>query len=303
MKTCIVTGATSFIGVHLIKQLISNNKKIYAIVRPDSKNLYRLSDFENYKYLKIIFLDMQEIEKIDTCINEEVDCFYHFAWEGARAPHRDDELLQKENYMQALKAFEAAKKLEVKTFIGSGSQAEYGKTNGKVDEKHICKPTTEYGKYKYKTYQELSKLTEESEIKFIWTRIFSVYGKYDYSGTLIMSCIEKMKKNEPIEMTKGVQLWNYIYIEDVAKAFLKFGEQECESGVYNIASGISRPLHCYVEDIKIVLNSKSKLNFGAVPYGNEGAINLEPVVTKLEMKLGWKAETSFKDGIKSILLV
>jgi UDP-glucose 4-epimerase len=303
MKSAIVTGATSSIGVHLIKELITNNIKVYAIVRPNSKNLYRLSDFEKNPNLKVIPLDMNEIEKISSCINHKVDCFYHLAWEGARAPHRDNNQLQKDNFLQALKAFQAAKELEVKTFIGSGSQAEYGSTKGSVDENHICKPVTEYGIYKYKACQELSKLAEENKMQFIWCRIFSVFGRYDYSGTLVMSCIDRMKKDEPINMTKGIQQWDYVYIEDLAKAFARFGEQKCESGVYNLASGVSRPLYEFVEDIKRALNSKSKLNFGVIPYGTEGPVNLQPSVAKVEKAIGWKAETSFQEGIKQLLIL
>lgn len=301
MNSAIVTGATSFIGVHLIKELLKNNKKVYAIVRPNSKNLFRLSEFEENDNLRIISLNMGEIEKISSLIIDKVDCIYHFAWEGARAPYRDNMQLQEDNYVQTLKVFDAAIKLGIKIFIGSGSQAEYGKMSGNVDENHICNPLTEYGKYKYKSYQELSALAEKNNIKFIWTRIFSVYGKYDYPGTLVMSCIDKMKKNEPINMTKCTQKWDYVYIEDIAKAFYMFGQKDCNSGIYNLASGNSRPLYEFVEEIKEVVGSKSELNFGAVEYSAEGPVSLEPLVGKVEKALGWRTEISFKEGIKQLL--
>ena len=293
----IVTGATSFIGVHLINELLDKECIIYAIVRPNSINIQRLPKSDK---LKIIELDMTDYERLTQFV-ENADVFYHFAWEGVRAPHRDDEDLQKNNYDCSVNAMKVAVKLGVKLFIGSGSQAEYGKTIGKVDESYECKPITEYGKYKYKAYLELNKIAQINNICFIWTRIFSVYGKYDYNGTLIMSCLDKMLKNETIKMTECTQSWDYIYVGDIAEALAKLLEVKVESGVYNIASGNSKQLKYYVEELKKLLKSDSVIEYGAIPYPKEGVVSFEPVVGKIQKALEWKATTKFSAGIEKTL--
>ncbi len=178
MKKVVVTGATSFIGVHIIKEYLKNNCEVIAVVRPNSKNLSRLS---KNNLLTVVEMDMENIEQlIKKFNNKKIDVFYHLAWEGVRAPYRDDAILQNENYICAVKAMKTAKGLGCDIFIGSGSQAEYGKCIGKIDENYPAAPVTEYGKAKLKTYEKLKILAKENNIKFIWARVFSVYGIYDY---------------------------------------------------------------------------------------------------------------------------
>jgi nucleoside-diphosphate-sugar epimerase len=106
-----------------------------------------------------------------------------------------------------------------------------------------------------------------------------------------------MQANEPIDMTECIQNWDYIYVEDVVDALVKFLDVDCECGAFNLASGNSRQLKEFVEEIKSILQSKSVINYGVVPYGNEGPVSFEPNVSKLEKALSWKAETTFKEGI------
>lgn len=298
MKNVVVTGATSFIGVHIIKEYLKNNCAVIAVVRPNSKNLDRLP---KSNLLTVVEIGMEKIERLIEKIEiKKIDIFYHLAWDGVRVPYRDDAILQNENYMCAINALKVAKLLGCDTFIGAGSQAEYGKCIGKINENYPAKPVTEYGKAKLKAYEVLKKMAKENNIKFIWTRIFSVYGIYDYQGTLVMSALDKMKRNEGIALTQCVQSWDFIYVEDLARSMYLLANTSCMDGIYNIASGKSRQLKDFVIDMKDICKSKSELQFGAIPYNSEGVISFEPVVDKLKQNLGWSCEVTFEEGIKRI---
>lgn len=299
MKNVIVTGATSFIGIHLIEEYLNYNCAVIAVVRPNSKNLDRLPES---KLLMVIEAGMEDIEKvIEEIGSKKIDIFYHLAWEGARVPFRDDAILQNDNYMFAINAMKVAKKLGCNTFIGAGSQAEYGNCIGKIDENYPAKPITEYGRAKLKTYERLKIMAQENNMKFIWTRIFSVYGVYDYKGTLVMSALDKMKKNETMQLTQCIQNWDFIYVEDVARAMYLLANTSCMEGIYNIASGENRQLKDFVMEMKEICKSNSLLQFGVIPYNSEGVVRFEPIVDKLKQNLGWTCEMKFKDGIEKIL--
>ncbi|MFT5874311.1 MAG: UDP-glucose 4-epimerase [Clostridium sp.] len=299
MKNILVTGATSFIGVHIIKEYLKNNCKVIAVVRPNSRNLNRLP---KNKLLKIIEVSMVKIQDIVAITEyEKIDIFYHLAWEGARVPYRDDVAIQDQNCKWAVNAMTVAKQLGCTMFIGAGSQAEYGKCRGEIHENYPTKPITGYGKAKLRAYETLNIMARENNITFIWTRIFSVYGVYDYQGALVMSALDKMKRNESIPLTECVQNWDFIYVEDVARAMYLLGNTSCMDGIYNIASGRSRQLKDFVIDMKEICKSTSELQFGAVPYNSEGIISFEPIVDKLKQNLGWSCEVKFEDGIKKIL--
>lgn len=299
MKNVLITGATSFIGVHLINECLRNDCKVIAVVRPNSKNLNRLP---NSSFVEVVELELEEIEDIPEKIGDKrIDVFYHLAWEGTRVPYRDDFVLQNKNYECTIKAMKMANKIGCNTFIGTGSQAEYGICSGKIDENYKANPTTEYGKFKLKSYETLKIMAEENDMKFIWIRIFSAYGILDYKGTLIMSTLDKMRRNESIKLTECIQKWDYIYVEDVARILYLFVNENCENGVYNVASGESRELKEFVIEMKNISKSKSELKFGAIPYNNEGIRNLEPVIDKLKQNLRYSCKVSFKEGIRKIL--
>ena len=128
MKTIVITGATGFIGVHLLQQLYTEDCVIYAVTRAGSPNLARLTAFPK---VKTVFCDMAEMPQLRHLLPEHIDVFYHLAWDGTRRPQRDDEVLQKKNYQAALQAYEIARGKGCRKFIGAGSQAEYGKTVAK----------------------------------------------------------------------------------------------------------------------------------------------------------------------------
>ena len=293
----VITGATSFIGVHLIERWMKEDCCIYAVVRKNSNNIDRIPISNR---VRVVELNMQEYAELPLII-KHADVFYHLAWDGVRAPWRDDQQVQKENYICTINAMEAASKMGCTLFVGSGSQAEYGIVNGPVDESHPCNPSTEYGKYKLRAYETLSHMAKRFNVRLIWLRIFSLYGEFDYSGSLIMSCINSFSRNEPLKMTACTQKWDYLYIKDAVEAMFRFAVINCEDGVYHIANGNSRPLKDYVEEIKSIMHSESTIEYGAIPYGPNGPVNLEPIAKRVQRTLNWKANTLFTSGILSIL--
>ncbi|EEG73566.1 NAD-dependent epimerase/dehydratase family protein [[Clostridium] hylemonae] len=298
MKKIVVTGATSFIGVHLIQKLLDENCYIYAVIRPNSANKERLPD---NSLIEVVELDLNDIGRLPDIIHEVVDVFYHLAWEGVRAASRNDAELQQKNYTAAIEAVKSAVILKSNIFIGSGSQAEYGKISGKVDEESVCNPVTEYGRAKYKACLETGKIAKKNGMRFIWARIFSVYGEYDFPGTLVMDSLYKMSRNIAIDLTDCSQVWDFIYVVDVADVLVKFANVNCADGIYNIASGRPRVLKKFVEDMKSITKSESELNFGAIPYSVEGPVSLEPSVDKLKKELEWEISTAFTEGIKKMV--
>ena len=104
MKNVVVTGATSFIGIHIIKECIKNNCEVIAVVRPDCKNLNRLP---KTNLLTVIEIDMKHIEGIiEEIETKKIDLVYHLAWDGVRAAYREDGALQYNNYKCAINAYE-----------------------------------------------------------------------------------------------------------------------------------------------------------------------------------------------------
>jgi len=298
MKKVIITGATSFIGRHLINELTKHDYKIYAIVRQMSQKALKLSELKN---VYLINLEMAKYSEIDQYIDTDCDYLIHFAWEGTRGLDRDNESLQYNNYYYSMELVNAAINLGCKTIISAGSQAEYGICNEVISEYHSCKPTTEYGRYKLKFYEDTYEICEKNNVSFKEPRFFSLYGLDDYEGTMIISTIKKMLNNEICNFTEAKQMWNFLHIDDAIKGIIALIEKECQDGVYNFGSDDTRKLREYIEEIKSLCNSSSELNFGSIPYPSTGIVSIQPDNTKLKEETGWVPQISFNEGINKII--
>lgn len=298
MEKVIVTGATSFIGRYLVKELLSSYKVI-AIVRPNSKKTQLLP--QNNK-LTILPLDMNEYDKISEIIRDSGDIFVHLAWDGTRGDARNNEEIQKNNLKNSLSALQCASELNVKVFISAGSQAEYGpwKKQYKLDEEQKACPNTEYGKFKLLFYENAKKICDKNGIKFIEPRFFSLYGPGDFDGTMVISTLKKMIKDEECNFTESIQKWDFLYIDDAISGLKLLMNPGVSGGIYNFGYGESLPLKSYIKEMYHLTNSKSQLNFGVIPYPKTGIVNIIPCVKKLK-NLGWSPKIDFKTGILRII--
>ena len=119
----IITGATSFIGLHLMQYLLDEGHEVIAVCRKNSRNLALLVN----KNVEIVFSDMQEYFNLGNMI-ENADVFINLAWGGTTHKERFNNDIHEENIKYSLDALEVAEKIGCKIFVEAGSQADYGAT-------------------------------------------------------------------------------------------------------------------------------------------------------------------------------
>lgn len=297
MQKIVITGATGMIGTNLVKELIKKNKKILAIVRPNSPKIKNIE----HPLVKFIQADLNELQNI-TSLPETYDTFFHLGWEGAFGSSRNDINMQMKNITYSLEAVKLAKRLGCSTFVGTGSQAEYGRKEEKIGPSTSVNPENAYGIAKYCSGKMTKILANQLGIKHIWTRVLSIYGPYDNENTLIMSSIREMIENhESPEYTKGEQLWDYLYVEDAARALYLVGEKGVNGSIYCIGSGNAKPLYQYIEEIRNQIDKNIILKLGAKEVPKEQIINLCADISNLTKDTGFIPITNFQEGIQKTI--
>ena len=129
----IITGPTGAIGMALIQKCIRSKVHVIAICHKNSKrnqNILSLSGCG--EYVQLVEADLQKLLEIEQEISGNADVFYHLAWMGTTGIARNDMYLQNQNVKSTLDAVQLAKRVGCRVFIGAGSQAEYGRIEGKL---------------------------------------------------------------------------------------------------------------------------------------------------------------------------
>lgn len=298
MKRVVITGPTGAIGNALIRKLLEENVEIIAICHRNSKRKHTIP--KNDK-VHVIDLNLNELMELPKLVQQKVDVFYHLGWDGTFGNSRNNMQGQLLNIQYSLDAVEAASKLGCKKFVGAGSQAEYGRFEGRLNALTPTFPENGYGIAKLCAGQMTRILCEQKDMEHIWVRILSVYGPYDGDNTMVMSTISKLLKGEHPSFTKGEQMWDYLYSEDAASALYLIGIKGIHGKVYCLGSGQARPLHEYIEEIRNTIGSKQGLGFGEVPYAPNQVMFLCADISELTEDTGFIPKYEFVNGIRETI--
>ncbi len=302
MKAAVITGATGAIGTALVEKLTEENVRVYVLVRPDSKRVDRIPKSKN---VKVLYYGLNEYDAkaslIEEEIDDEVEVFYHLAWNGTIGDVRNDYYLQNQNVKYELDAVRLADRLNCKTFIGIGSQAEYGRVEGSLTSSTPVNPENGYGVGKLSAGYMSRLLCRQLKMRHIWVRVLSIYGPNDGEATMIISTIRKLLKGEKPSLTKGEQKWDYLYSKDAANALFLIGEKGEDNKTYCLGSGEARPLREYIEKMRDSINPDADLGFGDIPYSLNQVMYLKADISELNKDTGFVPQIPFETGISETI--
>lgn len=289
----VITGATGTVGMALIEELISNGHEVLVLCREASARSRRIPQSTLVRRLDCPLDKMSELD----LGNEKFDVFFHLAWEGTTGAARNDMLLQTRNVKHTIDAVELASRLGCKVFMGTGSQAEYGRAEGKLSSKTPVFPENGYGMAKLCAGQMSRVVCRARGIKSIWVRILSVYGPYGSENTLVTSAIDKLLRGEKPSFTPAEQSWDLMYSADAARAMIALAEHGRDGGVYCLGSGETRPLREYIEKLRDSIDPSAPLGIGDIPYADGQVMYLCADISELERDTGFTPSVSFEEGI------
>lgn len=289
----LITGITGFIGSNIAQYLVQFDFDVYGILRKESQinNLLEIED-------KVSFF---QIEDCDLNLKlEQLGPFsvIHCAWNGVNSESRDDWTVQTKNILFFSKILGILDSCQINKFIFLGSQAEYGVISSCVNEDAPIKLNSAYGWAKESCRSMFEIYANKKEFDWLWLRVFSLFGPREDKTWLIPSLIDKLGKNEELDLTKGEQVYSYLYIKDFSKIIMLLLNNELNSGVYNVSNVHSIILKDLILSLKDVLKSRSKLNFGALSYRKNQSMVMLGSTEKLFGQIGPIEFTPFLEAIE-----
>lgn len=297
VRKVVMTGGSGPVGLALIRKLLKENVEILLFQRENSaKKIYLPED----PLLHIEFYDLEHLKEY-TPTGQEYDVFFHLGWEntGKRENIQDQYM----NVVYACDAVELAHKMGCHSFIGAGSQAEYGRHDEALCEDTLCTPENAYGVMKLSACYATRNLCRKYSIRHIWPRILSGYGIYDNPSSMLISTILNSMDGKILLFSAGDQVWDFVYLDDIANALFLIARRGRNGAEYPIGSGNARPLKEY---IKILCDKLGKLEdmqagMGKIPYTDSNIMYLEADISSLQADTGWVPEVTFEDGIVKVI--
>ena len=295
-----VTGAGGFIGSHVVAELLERGHDVAVLSRPTSNNS-RLSSLTGIT--RIVCSDpagMLSEAEIETLQTFAPDTVIHLAWAGVGNSARND-FVQLGNVEMTRNLVDIAHRVGARHFVGFGSQAEYGPCEGAIDESQPIAPTTLYGAAKAATYLISKSLCEVLGVEFSWIRVFSTYGPGDEPYWMVQQVARDLLAGNTPQLTLGTQKWDYLYVDDAARAVASVGELSTGIGAVNLGSGTALTIREIVEAIRDEVNPAAALEFGAVPFRPDQVMHLEANTAHLRNSTGWEPRVSLAEGIKATI--
>ncbi len=295
VKRVFVTGASGFLGAAVVRQLVREGVPTAVLLRPTS-NPWRLGDaIRDVTVIEGAFSEPEMFEAELAAFAP--DTVLHFAWHGVSRALRGDPTQVRVNVAGTVDLFLAVVSAGATSFIAAGSQAEYGPFAKRIDEQHPTRPVTLYGAAKLATLTLLQQLSVALACRLAWLRVFSVYGPRDDEQMLIPSLVRKLLAGERPAVTSGVQLWDYVYVDDAAAAFLAVARSNA-AGIFNVGAGEARPLRETITLVRDLVDPSLEVGFGEVPVGADAVSRLEPDVTRLRAMTGWSPCVPLEEGLR-----
>ncbi len=257
----IVTGATGFVGRHLVERLLLSGHEIIAVAR----NSVRFNEMIWRDRVRCIACDIHAGIDDTTLLKESPDALMHLAWPGL--PNYKQRFHFEQNLPADYRFLKSVVEHGIKHVIVTGTGAEYGLQSGCLAEDAPTAPVNAYGIAKDTLRRYMQYLQTSYKFTLQWVRLFHMYGPGQNPASLLAQLDKAIDHGAAaFDMSTGEQLRDYLPVQEVARRLaLLVSHPECE-GVINCCSGTPVSVRRLVEDRLKERGVSIALNLGCYPY-------------------------------------
>ena len=302
-QNILVTGATGFLGAHLVGALRRAGDTVISLARAES-NLSRLHSIGGDHAAEICALE-DRAALTALIARTQPDTIFHLAGDTSVRHFSGDwqavDRAQSANVSNSLNLLRAAMEsgAPVKRIIRTGGLEEYGDGPKPASETQATAPTSPYSASQAAVTGWFSALQHQTPIMLTTLRPALVYGPGQGGGFLIPALIAALLRKDVFAMGDGLQRRDLLYVDDMIAAFmLTRHRNDLRGAVINISSGKAQAMRSVALKIGSLLGATDLLKFGAIPGR---AMDLDEVsgTNALALaRLGWAPQVLLDDGLR-----
>ena len=295
MKKVIVTGAGGFIGGALTEFLLQKGITVYG-VDISEKSLERHLGKKNFVPVIADFSKYSELHEMIE--NKDIDVFYHFARQGGYGAAFKDYRLQLNNSIADCDAISATIKIGCRKFVFAGTVNEYEMDTYIRADYFEPRYTYVYSAVKQISEAICKTIAYNSGIEYCSGRIAMAYGEGFKSTTSLPNVvITNLLTNIPCKLIEGKNLYDMIYIDDIARAFYAIGESGISMKSYYVGHRKIDTFREIIEKIAKIINPACPLLFGEYPDSPSGVDYKNIDTEALYRDTGFECRSDFGESI------
>jgi nucleoside-diphosphate-sugar epimerase len=293
----LVTGAAGFVGARVVRLALERGHTVTAAVAPSS-GAQRMEALHGQ--VEILAADMADADAlVRLATAARADACIHLAAVGAVAKTDDLPELMAVNALAPARLAEALARHGCTRLVTVGSSSEYGSCDGPMHESAAPAPDDFYGVAKLAGGLLARVAGAAAGLETVHARPFSVYGPGEDRTRLVASVVHALIDGQPLALTPGNQVRDFVYVDDVADALLIAAERPGLDGVtVNLGTGVETSVRELCRIAAELAGRPGLLRFGAREYRDGERFHWRAATEQAEQLLGWRASTDLRSGLE-----
>ncbi|MDP1536691.1 MAG: GDP-mannose 4,6-dehydratase [Burkholderiales bacterium] len=294
----VVTGGAGFIGGHMVDCLVDRGFAVRAI---DNMVGGREENLARHRGNPDVVLEQRDIRSYapDDPLFRGAKYVIHFAGIGDIVPSIERPMeYMSANVQGTVHMLECARHAGVQKFVYAASSSCYGLAKTPTTEDHPIEPKYPYALSKCQGEQAAFHWNQVYKLPVNSIRIFNAYGTRSrtsgaYGAVFGVFLRQKLAGKPYTVVGDGTQTRDFLYVTDVARAFLAAAETERTGRIYNLGAGKPQSVNRLVE----LLGGETTY----IPKRPGEPDCTWADITRITTELGWKPQVSFEEGVANIV--
>jgi len=280
-----VTGATGFVGRHLVEALLACGCEVRAVAR----NAETAASLPWINSVEFVAADIHAVDLDIAALTDGIDALAHLAWPGL--PNYQALFHFEHNLMADYRFIKNVVEAGVSQVLVTGTCFEYGLQSGPLGEQTKPQPSNPYGLAKNTLRLFLENLQRVQPFTLQWARLFYLHGTGQNPNSLLAALDRAIDAGDDyFNMSAGEQLRDYLAINTAASYLAAILQQRDFDGVINCTSGQPISVRALVEQRLRERGASIHLNLGHYPYPTHEPMAFWGMTDRLQQLLGAQHE-------------
>jgi nucleoside-diphosphate-sugar epimerase len=299
-RSALVTGASGFIGGHLVDRLLAEGAAVTLLVRPDTSLSERWRD----RVRTVSCDDWSEPALRRALPSPNCETVFHLAAYGVRPSHRDVETMLRINAELPATLVRLCRQWGARLVI-SGTFSEYMRpaSNEPLTELSPLEPYKLYGSSKAAGGLIASAIARDAGVGLRILRLFKVYGAGEAPHRLLPDLVTGLNQKKRVAISSGTQILDFVYIDDVIEALLRADGHIRDHGdvaSWNVSTGRGHSVRHFAQVVARAMNADGNLlGFGEIAMRKDDEPWLVGDPRLMQVELGWHPQIDLETGVKA----